>query len=127
MIIDENQDFIDMSRVVLSKAGYSADCYNNYKDAILAFRPYSFSMILLGIRMRKISAFDLAREFWRQQPDANIYFMASFEIHPNEARKVFRSLRDPRFIKRPTTPKTLLSILKQLRNQQLADEQARMI
>jgi FixJ family two-component response regulator len=127
MIIDENQDFVDMAKVVLHKAGYSADCYNNFRDAILTFRPYTFAIILLGIRMKKISAFDLARELWRQQSDANIYFMASFEIHPHEAKKVFKSLRDPRFIQRPTTPKALLSAMKQLKDQQLADEQASMV
>ena len=127
MIIDENQDFVDMAKLALRKAGYSAECYNNFRDAILTFRPYSFSIILLGIRMRKISAFDLAREIWRQQPDASIYFLASFEIHPNEARKVFRSLRDPRFVQRPTTPRALLNIMKQLRSRQLADEQANMV
>jgi DNA-binding response OmpR family regulator len=127
MIVDENQVFVDMSRAALSKAGYSAECYNDFRHAVLAFQPYSFCIILLGIRMKKISAFDLARELWRQQSDANIYFMSSFEIHPHEAKKVFRSLRDPRFVKRPTTPTALLTILKQLRNQQLADEHARMI
>ena len=127
MIIDENQDFIDMAEVALRKAGYSAECYNNFRDAIMTFRPYSFSIILLGIRMHKISAFDLARELWRQQPDASIYFMASFEIRANEAKKVFRSLRDPRFVRRPATPRALLNIMKQLRSRQLADEQANMI
>lgn len=116
MIVDEDTSFVKSSKLALEKAGYFADCYDDFREALLAFKPSRYSVILLGVRMKKVNSFDLARELWRQQPGATICFLSNFEIPNNEAKMVFRSLRNPRFMKRPATPRALLTSLQRLQN-----------
>lgn len=89
--------------------GYAVDTFNGPRLALYSFKSNVYDLILVDIRMPGLNGFDLARAIWQKDSTATICLMTAFEIYEEEARKVFKDLRNHCFLKKPVTPKALLA------------------
>ena len=108
LLIDDDQDITIIMKIGLEKAGYSVDVYNDPKRALDNFKPNYYDRIISDIRMPSMNGFELARKIWAIDSSADICFLSSFEIHENEAKKLFSNDKDHCFLKKPVTPSQLV-------------------
>jgi hypothetical protein len=54
-----------------------------------------------------MNGFELARRIWSIDANADVCFLTSLEIHESEAKKVFSSLKNHCFVKKPVTASLL--------------------
>jgi DNA-binding NtrC family response regulator len=107
MLIDDERDITTVLKIGLEHAGYAVDIFNNPAQALSSFKPRQYDIIVTDIKMPGMTGFELAREIMKIQPDTKICLMSSFEIYEQEARKVFPTLKNYCFIKKPIAPSAL--------------------
>ena len=100
-MVDDEQDITTIVIRGLGPRGFKVSIFNNPVDALNHYKPGTFDMILLDIRMPQMNGFELARAIWKMDGDAKICFMTSFEIYEEEASKVFPSVKTPCFLRKP--------------------------
>jgi two-component SAPR family response regulator len=83
------------------------DIFNDPGQALSNYKPDYYDLVITDIRMPQMTGFDLARQIWLKDANARICFTSSFEIYEAEARKVFPSLKNFCFIKKPIMPSAL--------------------
>jgi len=109
LVVDDERDITAVLKMVLEKSGdYLVDTFNDPREAISHFKPAFYDFIVLDIRMPAVSGFELAREIWKNDPEAQICFFTAFEIYENESHKVFPSIHEHCFIKKPISPSELI-------------------
>jgi DNA-binding response OmpR family regulator len=92
--------------------GFSVDAYDNPQTALKNFEPSAYDQIILDIRMPGMNGFDLARQLWAKDPNAQVCFLSAFEIFADEADKVFKDFNTRCFVKKPITASDLLEHIK---------------
>ena len=107
LLVDDEPDITGILKLGLEKAGYQVDTYNDPVQASAHFKPDYYNLIILDIRMPVMNGFQLAREIWAKDPNAQVCFLSSFEIYQEEAKKVFANLKSDCFIKKPILPSAL--------------------
>jgi len=112
MLVDDEADIISVMKAGLEQHGFVVDAFTDPKQAVEHFKPNYYDRIITDIRMPGISGFELARECWAIDSDAQVCFLSSFEINADEARKTMPSLKSDCFVKKPITPSTLAKHLK---------------
>ena len=111
-LVDDEKDITIVLRKGLEAAGFAVDDYNDPAEALVNHRSNYYDFHILDIRMPGTNGFQLARAIWQHDPNAQICFLSSFEIFEDEARKVFKNLSTPCFVKKPITPRALAEHLR---------------
>lgn len=111
LLVDDEQDITTVLKEGLERNGFEVAAYNDPLRAIEQYRPNYYDHHILDIRMPGMSGFDLARQIWLNDSDAQVCFLSSFEIYEEEARRVFKDLNSTCFIKKPMTISALVSHL----------------
>ncbi|SRR5579884_1842743 len=108
MLVDDEQDIVSVLRRGLVQEGFEVDAFTDPLVAAKNFRPNRYSRVLIDVRMPGMSGFELARRISSIDKDTQICFLSSFEIHSDEARKVFPTLGNGGcFITKPISPSAL--------------------
>jgi two-component system response regulator RegX3 len=105
--VDDEQDISTIFKRGLEMRGYAVDVYNDPHLALSGFRVNLYDIILIDVRMPGLTGFDLARAIWQKDSSAMIWLMTAFEIYEDEAKKVFKDLKNHCFLKKPLTPNAL--------------------
>jgi DNA-binding response OmpR family regulator len=111
LLVDDESDMTTVMKRGLEDNGFSVDVYNDPEKAAEEYKPNSFDIHVFDIRMPRMAGFDLAHKIWGKNPNAQVCFLSSFEIHEDEARKVFKDFRTTCFIKKPMTVSALANHL----------------
>ena len=101
MLVDDEADILQILMWGLQKYGCKVDAFSDPTKALEGFKPDTYGIILLDIRMQPMSGFELARKIWEIEPSARICFLSAFEIYESEARKVFPNLHSFCFLTKP--------------------------
>jgi DNA-binding NtrC family response regulator len=101
LMVDDEHDITTVVSRGLEQRGFRITIFNNPVEALNHFKPQTFDIVLLDIRMPQMTGFELARAIWKTDENAKICFMTSFEIYEQEAAAVFPSLRTPCFLRKP--------------------------
>ncbi|MDG7000864.1 MAG: response regulator [Nitrososphaerota archaeon] len=67
LIVDDETDITTPLRIGLERQGYEVQTCNYPIDAISNFKPGFFDILILDIRMPKMSGFDLYRELRKKE------------------------------------------------------------
>lgn len=105
--MDDEQDISTIFKRGLEMRGYAVDVYNDPRLALSGFKDNLYDIIVVDVRMPGLSGFDLARAIWQKDASAMICLMTAFEIYEDEAKKVFKDLKNHCFLKKPLTPNAL--------------------
>jgi len=83
--------------------GLSVDSFVDPEKALQAFKPNTYEVAILDIRMPKMNGFQLYRELMKRDDKLMVRFLTAFEEFRDEFRRAFPELDESRFIKKPTT------------------------
>ena len=108
LVIDDEPDVNITLRKVLEKNGFIVDSYENPFLALENFKPHYYDLLILDIKMPKMSGFSLYREIKRLDKKLKICFLTAGEMYYGSYSDIFSSLPANCFIRKPITNEEIL-------------------
>ena len=108
LVIDDEPDVNIVLRKVLEKNGFIVDSYENPLLALDNFKPHYYDLLILDIKMPKMSGFSFYREIKKLDKQMKVCFLTAGEMYPGAYSDIFSSLPANCFIRKPITNDELL-------------------
>ena len=108
LVIDDEPDVNITLREVLEKNGFIVDSYENPFLALENFKPHYYDLLILDIKMPKMSGFSFYREIKKRDDKLKICFLTAGEMYYGSYSDIFSSLPANCFIRKPITNDELL-------------------
>ena len=109
LVVDDEPDITTSIKNGLQRKGFEVDIYNDPTDALSNFKPDTYDLLLIDIRMPKMNGFELYREVKKKSSNVRICFFTAFEVYYDEFRKMFPNLEVKCFIRKPITINDLVT------------------
>ena len=115
LVVDDEPDLTKISVMALEYYGYKVDAFNDPEEALSKYKPGSYDLIILDIKMPKMNGFELYREIKKKDTNAKVCFLTASELYYKEFReKEFRSLDRTLFIRKPINNEELAKEINKL-------------
>jgi DNA-binding response OmpR family regulator len=101
LIVDDDHDITLAFKRGLEGPELSVDVYNDPSLALSEFKPNTYHLLLLDVRMPKMNGFELYREFQKVDKSVKVCFITAFEVYYQALKEVFPTLEIDCFIKKP--------------------------
>ena len=113
LIVDDEVDIARFFKLALEHAGFIVDVFNDPIKSLSSYKAGIYDLILLDIRMPKMSGFELYDKIKAIDDNINIYFITAFEEYYDEFKKRFpHSDKTEWFIRKPIGVEELISRVK---------------
>src|ERR671923_542604 len=114
LIVDDEKDITDTFKIALEQQqeGFEVITYNDPDLALSQFKENWFDLILLDIRMPKMTGFELYRRLNEIDSKPKVCFITAFDIYYNEFKKVFPNLEVKCFLRKPISTSDLVEQVK---------------
>ena len=102
LVVDDEPDLTQVSTLALEYHGFKVDSFNDPQEALSKFKPGSYDLIILDIKMPKMDGFELYHEIKKKDNNAKVCFLTASELYYEEFRnKEYRALDKNLFIRKP--------------------------
>jgi DNA-binding response OmpR family regulator len=109
MLVDDEPDINAALSVVLKRAGYDVDTFDNPLIALEKLKAGFYGLIILDVKMPQMDGFELYREIKKVDRKAKICFLTASELYYENFRKEkFADLDKELFIIKPISNAELL-------------------
>jgi two-component system response regulator ChvI len=111
LIVDDEPDVGLTLKIVLEKYGFTADCFTDPLTALKSFKPDLYDLIILDIKMPKISGFELYSKFKSNDTKIKALFLTALrelDDYDNLKNNVFPKMGERHFIQKPISNNELL-------------------
>jgi DNA-binding response OmpR family regulator len=109
LVVDDEPDITASIKSGLERKGFEVHTYNDPLKALGAFKPDTYDLMLIDIRMPKMNGFELYREIKKKNDKVKICFFTAFEVYYDEFRRMFPNLEVKCFIRKPITISDLVT------------------
>jgi len=111
LLVDDDPDIVDVVKRGLEMLGLPVDAFVDPEKALQAFRPDTYDIAILDVRMPRLNGFQLYREILKRDDKVRVRFFTAFEEFREEFKRAFPDLVERRFIKKPTTIGKIAEVL----------------
>jgi DNA-binding response OmpR family regulator len=119
LIVDDEPDLTNLTILVLEHYGYKVDAFNDPKEALSKYKPGSYDLIILDIKMPEMDGFELYREIKKKDNNAKVCFLTASELYYEKFRKKeFSALDKDLFIRKPVGNEELVAQVNKMINRQ---------
>jgi DNA-binding response OmpR family regulator len=102
LIVDDEPDLTKVSTLALEYHGFKVDTFNDPQEALSKFKPGSYDLIILDIKMPKMDGFELYHEIKKKDNNAKVCFLTASELYYEKFRnKEYCVLDRNLFIRKP--------------------------
>jgi two-component system response regulator ChvI len=102
MAVDDEGDIVRVFKSGLERAGFQVDVHDDPEEALRAFRPGMYDMLLLDIRMPGMSGFELYEKLKKRDERVRVCFLSAFETYDKKIASAFPDLDEVNcFLKKP--------------------------
>ncbi len=110
LIVDDEPDVCEVLKKVLEKHGFTADSFSDPLLALENFRPRSYDLLLLDIKMPDIDGFRLYQEMKKMDGRVKVCFLTASEMYYERFRKEedFAALDKDLFLRKPIQNEELI-------------------
>jgi two-component system, OmpR family, response regulator ChvI len=110
LIVDDEPDITDSFSLELEDTGvFEVETYNDPAEALSNFKSNTYDLVLLDIKMPKMSGFELYNRIKNLDGKVKVCFISAFDPYSDELRDQFLSLKIECFIPKPILVKELVS------------------
>ena len=110
MIVDDEQDITSTFDMILQMNGFEVDTYNDPLLALSNFKPNSYGLALLDIRMPVMNGFELYKKIKDIDNKIEVCFITVFEDYRQEFKESFPELEEAKyFIRKPKAIEDLVT------------------
>ena len=107
--MDDEPDIANSLKSGLERKGFTVDAFTDPQEALAHYRPNSYDLLFIDIRMSKLNGFELVREIRKTDTQTEVWFLTAFEVYYEEFRKMFPNLDVKSFIRKPISASDLAS------------------
>ena len=111
MIVDDEEDICKIFKSGLERHGFAVDSFQDPIDALARYKPDFYDLLLIDIRMPRISGFELLREILKVDPKVKTVFISATEVHTNEVTKALPQGIKASIVKKPIPLKNLVKLV----------------
>jgi DNA-binding response OmpR family regulator len=109
LAVDDEPDLTMLCRMSLEHYGFEVDTFNDPQEALSKYKPGSYDLVILDIKMPKMDGFELYHKIKKKDNNANICFLTASELYYEEFRKKeYYALDKSMFIRKPIDNEELL-------------------
>jgi DNA-binding response OmpR family regulator len=102
LIVDDEPDLTQVSTLALEYHGFKVDSFNDPQEALSRYVPGLYDLVILDVKMPKMSGFELYHEIKKIDNNANVCFLTASELYYEEFRKgKYYALDKNLFIRKP--------------------------
>jgi DNA-binding response OmpR family regulator len=102
LIVDDEEDIAWCFKISLECAGFIVDVFNDPMKSLSAYRAGVYDLLLLDIRMPRMSGFELYDRIKEIDDRVNVCFVTAYEEYYDEIKKRFpHSEKAEWFIRKP--------------------------
>lgn len=111
LIVDDEPDVCEVLKKVLEKNGFTADSFSDPLLALENFRPLSYDLLLLDIKMPDMDGLRLYQEMKKIDSRIKVCFLTASEMYYERFRKEeeFAQLDKDLFLRKPIQNKELIN------------------
>jgi DNA-binding NtrC family response regulator len=110
LVVDDEVDVTSLFKMVLEMNGFEVDAYNNPLEALSNFRPNSYGLALIDIRMAPLNGFELYKKMKNIDGSLKACFITAFEDYRQEFKESFPQLDEIKcFIRKPKAIQDLVN------------------
>jgi two-component system, OmpR family, response regulator ChvI len=84
LLVDDDPDITIVFKLALEDAGFIVDTYQDPSVALSNFKPNSYGLVILDIRMPGMSGFELHKEMQKRDPQLIYCFITANAIYYDE-------------------------------------------
>ncbi|MGH9923837.1 MAG: response regulator [Nitrososphaeraceae archaeon] len=101
-IVDDEVDIANTFKLALECAGFIVDVFNDPMKSLSAYKAGAYDLLLLDIRMPRMSGFELYDKIKEIDDKVNVCFVTAYEEYYEEIKKRFpHSEKIEWFIRKP--------------------------
>lgn len=109
MLVDDEPDINAALKVVLTRAGFSVDTFEDPTVALENLKPRMYDLVILDLKMPIMDGFELYHEIKKIDKDMKICFLTASELFFEKLReKKYATLDKKLFIRKPIPNADLL-------------------
>jgi len=109
MLVDDEPDINAALKVVLTRAGFSVDTFEDPTVALENLKPRMYDLVILDLKMPIMDGFELYHEIKKIDKDMKICFLTASELFFEKLReKKYATLDKNLFIRKPIPNADLL-------------------
>ena len=102
LIVDDEPDLTQVSTLALEYHGFKVDSFNDPQEALSKYAPGLYDLVILDVKMPKMSGFELYHEIKKKDNNANVCFLTASELYYEEFReRKYCALDRNLFIRKP--------------------------
>jgi two-component system, OmpR family, response regulator ChvI len=110
LIVDDEPDVIIVFKMVLEMNGFEVDAYDNPLSVLSNFKPNSYDLLLLDIKMPQMNGFELYKKLRTVDDKVKVCFITAYEDYRKEFKESFPELNEVKyFIRKPTAIEDLVN------------------
>ncbi|MDQ3838756.1 MAG: response regulator [Thermoproteota archaeon] len=110
LLVDDEADVISLFKMVLEMNGFEVDAYTDPTAALSNFKPNSYGLALLDIRMAPQNGFELYKKMKNIDGSLKACFITAFEDYRQEFKESFPQLYEAKyFIRKPKAIEDLVN------------------
>jgi DNA-binding NtrC family response regulator len=110
LLVDDEPDVISVFKMVLEINGFEVDAYDNPLSVLSNFKPNSYGLLLLDIRMPQMDGFELYKKLRAIDDKVEACFITAFEDYRKEFKESFPELDEVKyFIRKPKAIEDLVN------------------
>jgi DNA-binding response OmpR family regulator len=115
LVVDDEPDLTQVSTLALEYHGFKVDSFNDPQEALSKYKPGSYDLVILDIKMPKMDGFELYHKIKKKDNNANICFLTASELYYEEFRKKeYGALDRNLFIRKPIDNEELIKEIKKM-------------
>ena len=111
LVVDDEQDITTVIKKGLESEGFIVETSTKPLEVLKSYKPGSFDLLLLDLRMPEINGFELYRKIRELDSKVKVCFITAFEIYFDEFRRVFPKIHVSCFVQKPITISKLAEII----------------
>jgi DNA-binding NtrC family response regulator len=110
LLVDDEADVISLFKMVLEMNGFEVDAYTDPAAALSSFKPNSYGLALLDIRMAPLDGFELYKKMKNVDGSLKACFITAFKDYRQEFKESFPELDEIKcFIRKPKAIEDLVN------------------
>ena len=87
LIINDEPDVSLLFKIVLEENGFKVDSFNDPLEALSNFKPDSYDLVMIDIKMPNMNGFELCQELKKKDSKVKACFLTAGGMYYEEFRK----------------------------------------
>ena len=119
LVVDDESDVGLSLKIILETYGFAVDCFTDPEAALHTFNNDSYDLVILDIKMPKMSGFELYDKLKSADSTIKALFLTALrelDEYDDFKRKVFPKLGERHFIQKPVSNIRLLDQIDSIMN-----------